>query len=169
MHSMLKRSVLKDTNEKKSYILNNFLCEIWIKYKNFSSGQGNAFDVYKMSALLFKVSSFLWWISWIFYRQFVFICNGLGVFRVDTHSLTPGISFTNGWWAHKPNLVKQKKKEKNTYYWIKIMTRSGHNFAHAMTARLSWHVQNYDLIASLESKLEQKYFSQDFSDELLHC
>ena len=41
----------------------------------------------------------------------------------------------------------------------KILNGSGHNFAHAMTAVLSWHVQNYDLIVSPESKLEQNKFS----------
>ena len=39
--------------------------------------------------------------------------------------------------------------------------QSGYNFAHTMTAELSWHVQNYDLIRSLDSDLVQKYFSQD--------
>ena len=34
----------------------------------------------------------------------------------------------------------------------KINNRSGHTFAHAMTAELSWHVQNYDLIRLLETK-----------------
>ena len=44
----------------------------------------------------------------------------------------------------------------------KIVIRSCHNFAHAMTAELSWHVQNYDMIGMLESELEQKAFTQDF-------
>ena len=30
-----------------------------------------------------------------------------------------------------------------------LMNRSGHNFAHATTAQLSWHVQNCDLIYKL--------------------
>ena len=46
-----------------------------------------------------------------------------------------------------------------------IMIQSGHNFAHAMTAELSWHVQNYYLIKSVESKLEQNECSQIFSDQ----
>ena len=29
-----------------------------------------------------------------------------------------------------------------------LVTLSGHKFAHAMTAQLSWHVQNIDLIYS---------------------
>ena len=36
-----------------------------------------------------------------------------------------------------------------------------HNFAHVMTAELSWHVQNYDLIVSSKLKFDQT-FSQDF-------
>ena len=34
--------------------------------------------------------------------------------------------------------------------------RSGHKFAHATTAELSWHVQNCDLVGSLDSKFVQK-------------
>ena len=30
-----------------------------------------------------------------------------------------------------------------------LLIRSSHNFAHVMTAQLSWYVQNYDLIGSL--------------------
>ena len=44
----------------------------------------------------------------------------------------------------------------------KIVIKSCHNFAHAMTAELSWHVQNYDMIGMLESELEQKEYTQDF-------
>ena len=58
--------------------------------------------------------------------------------------------FTKGLWAHNSNLVKIY-----ALTW-KIIIQSGHNFTHFMTAELSWHVQNYDLIGSLESKLEQK-------------
>ena len=28
--------------------------------------------------------------------------------------------------------------------WIIMYIQSGHNFAHATTAKLSWHVQNFD-------------------------
>ena len=40
------------------------------------------------------------------------------------------------------------------------MIPSGHNFAYAMAAELSLHMQNYDLIISLESTLEQIEFSR---------
>ena len=50
----------------------------------------------------------------------------------------------------------------------KIIIQSSHNFAHAMTAELSWHVQNCNLIGSLEWKLEQIKFSQDFNYELMN-
>ena len=49
----------------------------------------------------------------------------------------------------------------------KITIRSGHNFAHVMTAQLSWHVQNYDLIGSSESWIKQKTFLWNFNDELV--
>ena len=51
--------------------------------------------------------------------------------------------------------------------WI-IMIWSGHNFAHATTTKLSWHVQKYDLIGSLEFKLTTNEASQDFSYELIN-
>ena len=50
-----------------------------------------------------------------------------------------------------------------------VVMRSGHNFAHAMTALLSWLVQNYDLIALLGSKLKQTEFSWDFNYEVMKC
>ena len=60
----------------------------------------------------------------------------------DTRSLTHCIK---NLWAHNLNLLNM---------WValtwNILMRSGHNFAHAMTAQLSWHVQNYDVIVSLE-------------------
>ena len=50
----------------------------------------------------------------------------------------------------------------------KLMVQSGHNFAHVTTAKLSWPVQICDLIGSLESKLEPKEFSKDFSHEIIN-
>ena len=41
---------------------------------------------------------------------------------------------------------------------FKLMIKSGHNFAHAMTAELSWHVQNSDLIIQLFFIQEQHAF-----------
>ena len=43
------------------------------------------------------------------------------------------------------------------------MIWSGHNFAHAMTAELSWHVQSCDLFESVE--LEWIKFSLTFNFE----
>ena len=73
-----------------------------------------------------------------------------------------GTHFTNGLWAHNPNLVK-------TYVALlwNWMTWSGHNFAHAMTAKLSWHLQICDLNESWESKSEQNEFSGDFNYEII--
>ena len=47
------------------------------------------------------------------------------------------------------------------------MTQSGHNFAHAMTVELSWHVQNCDLISYLFFMYDQEVFFQDYSHELV--
>ena len=47
------------------------------------------------------------------------------------------------------------------------MIQSCHNFAHAMTAQLSCHVQNCDVIGSLKCKLEPRVFSQDFNYDLI--
>ena len=43
-----------------------------------------------------------------------------------------------------------------------MMTQSGHNFAHVMTAQLSWHVQNCDLIGSMQTKLKYKLNKKKF-------
>ena len=51
----------------------------------------------------------------------------------------------------------------------KIMIQSGHNYAHAMTAELSWHVQNCDLLGSIELKSEQKEFSRNSNYHLMNC
>ena len=51
---------------------------------------------------------------------------------------------------------------------MKIMSISGHDFVHAMTAKLSWHVQNCDLIGSLKLKLKLGEISKVFSYELIN-
>ena len=56
----------------------------------------------------------------------------------------PGTHFTNGLWAHNSNLVKILL----ALFFI-LMTQSGHKFAHATTAELSWHAQICGLIGSL--------------------
>ena len=60
--------------------------------------------------------------------------------------LWAGNHFTKGLWARNWNLVKL------FFVLILIMIQSCHNFAHVMTAELSWHVQNCDVIWSLYSK-----------------
>ena len=52
---------------------------------------------------------------------------------VDGFVLRPGTFFTEGLRAHNYNLVK---------IILIFMIQSNHNFAHVMTAQLSWHVQN---------------------------
>ena len=62
--------------------------------------------------------------------------------------VSTGTCFTKFLWGHDPNFVKSQVN----LSW-KIIIQSSHNFAHVTTAQLSWHVQNYDLIGSLQSKL----------------
>ena len=77
----------------------------------------------------------------------------------------PGIHSTSSLWIHILNLVKNVCCS----YMISNYAIKSY-FAHATTAQLSWHVQNCDLIASLEWKLYQNEFSRDFSKELInHC
>ena len=79
-------------------------------------------------------------------------------------AIGPGFCFTQRFWAHNPNLAKIYV----ALTW-KIMIRSGHNFAHAMTAERSWHVQNFYLIVSAKSKVYSKWFSQNFNYELINA
>ena len=74
-----------------------------------------------------------------------------------------GAHFTNGLWAHDPNLVKRHV----AFPW-NLVTWSGHNFAHAMTALLSWHVQICDLIESLELTSGQYKSSQGLNYEFMN-
>ena len=46
-----------------------------------------------------------------------------------------------------------------------LITQSGHYFARVMTAWLSWHVQNWDMIWSLFCDLKQNECLQDLDDE----
>ena len=89
-----------------------------------------------------------WSHRWPQTKVAVFLCKAMK---------TSGTHFTSSFWAHNPNLIKMCV----TLTW-QAMICSGHNFAHAMTAQLSWHVQICDLIGSLHSKLKWKNF-QDFS------
>ena len=67
-----------------------------------------------------------------------------------------------GLWAHNWNLVKI------IYAQISIlMMRSSQNFAHAMTAVLSWQVQNSDQIGSWIFILEQRQFLRDLDYEVI--
>ena len=66
----------------------------------------------------------------------------------------PGDHFAKSLWAHNPNPVKICVALMQA-----IIIRSGHNFAHAMTAKLSWLVQNCNLIRLLETTLDQNVFT----------
>ena len=44
---------------------------------------------------------------------------------------------------------------------------SGHKFAHVMTAELSWHVQNCDLIGYLFDMKVQNIIFEDFEHEFI--
>ena len=72
----------------------------------------------------------------------------------------PKNCFTHDLWVHIADLVKVCVAQK--FCVKKVRIRSGHYFAHAMTAQLSWHVQNCDLIGSLESELELMHYSTRF-------
>ena len=47
--------------------------------------------------------------------------------------------------------------------------KSGHNVAHGLTTEPLWPVQARDVIALLESKLEQTELSKDFNHEHINC
>ena len=71
----------------------------------------------------------------------------------------PGIHFTNGLWAYKPNLLKFCMALTQ-----KLIIRSDHNFAHVTTAE-----QNCDLIGSLQWWLKWKENSQYNNYEVINC
>ena len=48
------------------------------------------------------------------------------------------------------------------------MIQPCHNFAHATTAQLSWHVQNCDMIESSFSTSDWNIFLQDLDNELMN-
>ena len=77
----------------------------------------------------------------------------------------PDTRLTHRLWVYNPHLAKIY----DVISWnimITIIT-SGHNFAHVMTAQLSWHVQSCGLIWSLKSYLKHGWFSQDFNYVLI--
>ena len=84
-------------------------------------------------------------------------------YRILLGIASPGTCVTKGY-----ELMTQISLKNHVTLKWKIMIRICHNFAHAMTAELSWHVQNCDMIGWSESKLELKYFTQDFSYELIN-
>ena len=79
------------------------------------------------------------------------------------HDEGPVKHFTEGLWAHDWNLVEI------LFVTISIlMGWSCHNFAHATTAQLLWHVQNCDLIGPLYFLHKSYVFSQDLDCELIN-
>ena len=76
---------------------------------------------------------------------------------------SPGTYFTNGLWAYTWKIIK------NILVQILIlMIQLGHSLAHAMTAQLSWHVQNYDLIHQTVFTYKHHMFLQDLGYELIN-
>ena len=72
-----------------------------------------------------------------------------------------GTQFTDGYWAHNWNVMK---------IFISIiihMMQSGHNVAHAMTAKLSWHVPYCDLIIAVHVK-SNTYLFKDLDYGLIY-
>ena len=76
--------------------------------------------------------------------------------------VTPGGYFTQGLWTYDKFYTNHIAVTWN------MIIRSGHNFAHIMTAELSWYVQICDLMNSLKLWLKQGWFLQDFSYELIN-
>ena len=62
----------------------------------------------------------------------------------DNHDVI-GTHLTGGWRACDSNFV-----EIFVAGMCRMVSQAGPNFAHATTAELSWHVQNCDLLGSLE-------------------
>ena len=89
-----------------------------------------------------------------------FRCRLLLTFAATRHHSYP---FTNRLCAHNSNTVQ-------LYIAITCYKaiQSGHNFEHATTAQLSWHVQKSDRIISFERKLQQRWFSQDLNYEIVN-
>ena len=110
-------------------------------------------------------SGLLWFLSsW---------CNSLEdqvpLDEINGHSKSP-CSVPRTYFTHR--LWTQSKSYQNMSVLARKMTIwSDHNFAHAMTAQLSWHVQNCELIGSLDLELERKVLSQNLNsnDELKTC
>ena len=73
------------------------------------------------------------------------------------HALTYEEHFISDLWAHNSNLVIIRI----ALMW-RMITQSSHEFAHVATAELSWHVQTWDMIGSLESIWKPKK-SEDFN------
>ena len=66
------------------------------------------------------------------------------------------LGLIKGLWAHISNL------DSVLFALILLLiTQSGYNFAHVMTTKLSWHVQNYDLIWLAFFMHEQSVFKKD--------
>ena len=85
---------------------------------------------------------------------------------VDTNFLVETLLFTC-----ILNCMKWQSKYWNNVLLLygKIIIRSGHNFAHDMTAQLSWHVQIGDLIEQFKLISEHKDLSQHFNNEIMKC
>ena len=81
--------------------------------------------------------------------QTKFVC-GLSVYMADNIIM--------------PNLVKISV----VLTW-NIMTRSDHMFVHAITADVSWRIEMFSMIRSLEWKLKQEKTSQDYFCELINA
>ena len=67
--------------------------------------------------------------------------------------------------------INQKSKIKNdcaAYMW-NVMIQPNQNFAHTRTAKVPWHVQNYELIGLLKFKLYEIEMSKAFNHMLINC
>ena len=70
---------------------------------------------------------------------------------MPTYYTKHGAHFTNDF----PLTIQIIRQHINLF----LIMKSRQNFAHATTAQLSWHVQNFTTVTPVKSELEQKYIS----------
>ena len=85
------------------------------------------------------------------------------IILITQYSMAPGIHFTRMVCTLNSNIQKFM-----LLLLSKITIRSCLYFAHVMTAELAWHLQTCDLIRLLVFSWNQRLFSQDLNNELIH-
>ena len=99
---------------------------------------------------------------WVTHRYLTRHVSHKPLHTIQGVSLGPPTYFTNPLWTHNLTLVNIHI----ALIWLLII-QSAHHFAHATTAQLSWHVQNYELIWCVFFTKEQYYFLQNLDHHKL--